>query len=64
MECTSIFGFGSYPPRFTHEIPSKFHPRFPPIFCSMCHKIPLVHLPPTQDVRIRINHLPSTQDVR
>ena len=25
MECTLIFGFGSYPPRFTYEIPSKFH---------------------------------------
>ena len=31
MECTLIFGFGSYPPRLTYEIPSKFHPRFPPI---------------------------------
>ena len=32
MECTFIFGFGSYPLRLTYEIPSKFHPRFPPIF--------------------------------
>ena len=31
-ECTSIFGFGSYPPKFSYEIPSKFHQRFPPIF--------------------------------
>ena len=48
-ECTSIFGFGSYPPKFTYEIPSKFHLRFPPIlvphatqfpsFISLCHKI-------------------------
>ena len=28
MECTLIFGFGSYPPNFTYEIPSKFHVRF------------------------------------
>ena len=49
MECTSIFGFGSYPPKFSYEIPSKFHLRFPPIFVphatkfpsfiSLCHKI-------------------------
>ena len=32
MECTLIFGFGSYPLKFTYEIPSKFHLRFPPIF--------------------------------
>ena len=31
MQCTPIFGFGSYPLRLTYEIPSKFHPRFPPI---------------------------------
>ena len=24
-ECTSIFGFGSYPPKFSYKIPSKFH---------------------------------------
>ena len=44
-----IFGFGSYPPKFAYEIPSKFHLRFPPIFVphatkfssfsSLCHKI-------------------------
>ena len=40
MECTSIFRFGSYPPKFTYEIPSKFHPRFPPIFVPRATKFP------------------------
>ena len=39
-ECTSIFGFGSYPPKFSYEIPSKFHQRFPPIFVSRATKFP------------------------
>ena len=39
-ECTSIFGFGSYPPKFSYEIPSKFHQRFPPIFVSRTTKFP------------------------
>ena len=39
-ECTSIFGFGSYPPKFTYEIPSKFHLRFPPIFMPCATKFP------------------------
>ena len=38
MECTSIFGFGSYPLRLTYEIPSKFHPRFPPNFIPCATK--------------------------
>ena len=43
------FWIWSYPPKFTYEIPSKFHLRFPPIFMphatkfpsfiSLCHKI-------------------------
>ena len=40
-ECTSTFGFGSYPPKFTYEIPSKFHLRFPPIFVPRATKFPL-----------------------
>ena len=40
MECTLIFGFGPYPPKFTYEIPSKFHPRFPPIFITHATKFP------------------------
>ena len=39
-ECTSIFGIGSYPPKFSYEIPSKFHQRFPPIFVSRATKFP------------------------
>ena len=39
-ECTSIFGFGSYPPKFSYEIPSKFHQKFPPIFVSRTTKFP------------------------
>ena len=39
-ECTSIFGFGSYPPKFTYEIPSKFRLRFPPIFMPCATKFP------------------------
>ena len=39
-ECTSIFGFGSYPLKFSYEIPSKFHQRFPPIFMSHATKFP------------------------
>ena len=39
-ECTSIFGFGSYPPKFSYDIPSKFHQRFPPIFVSSATKFP------------------------
>ena len=40
MECTSIFGFGSYPLKFTYEIPSKFCLRFPPIFIPHATKFP------------------------
>ena len=40
MECTLIFGFGSYPPKFTYEIPSKFCPRFPPISVPHATKFP------------------------
>ena len=40
MECTLIFGFGSYPPKFIYEIPSKFHLRFPPIFVPCATKFP------------------------
>ena len=39
-ECTSIFGFGSYPPKFSYKIPSKFHQKFPPIFVSRTTKFP------------------------
>ena len=39
-ECTWIFGFGSYPLKFTYEIPSKFHLRFPPIFMPRATKFP------------------------
>ena len=39
-ECTSIFGFGSYPLKFSYEIPSKFHQRFPPIFIRRATKFP------------------------
>ena len=34
------FGFGSYPPKFSYEIPSKFHQRFPPIFLLRATKFP------------------------
>ena len=34
------FGFGSYPPKFTYEIPSKFRLRFPPIFMPRATKFP------------------------
>ena len=40
MECTLIFGFGSYPPKFIYEIPSKFRLRFPPIFVPCATKFP------------------------
>ena len=36
----SIYGFGSYPPKFTYEIPSKFCLRFPPIFVPRATKFP------------------------
>ena len=34
------FGFGSYPLKFTYEIPSKFPLRFPPIFVPHSTKFP------------------------
>ena len=39
-ECTLIFGFGSYPLKFTYEIPSKFHLRFPPILFHVPQNFP------------------------
>ena len=55
MECTSIFGFGSYPPKFPFEIPSKFHQRFPQFLCHVPQNSP--HSSPSV-IRYQ-NHLTS-----
>ena len=59
MECTSIFGFGSYPPRFT----MKFHQNSIQDSLQFSFFMPQnsTHSSPFDT---RFNHLPLTQDVR